>query len=145
MSLAPDLLADAPAESSDFYARLAELFPYEATDRGRSLDGHAALSYDAAYSVMLAVSYLRRDSIAVNGGTVWSALQSITDAGGAQRGYQGVTGRIDFGGSVLRRVPMDKPGAIVTFREGRPVPTATLVCGVPDDSPPWCPRDEHLR
>lgn len=142
LATAPDLLAGAPPEASDFYARLADLFQYESTDRGRSLDGHAALSYDAAYSVVLAVSYLRRDSIAVNGGTVWSALQSITDAGGAQRGYQGVTGRIDFGGSVLRRVPVNKPVAIVTFRNGRPDPRATLVCGGRTGSPSWCPVDQ---
>ncbi|GAA1606434.1 hypothetical protein GCM10009804_73150 [Kribbella hippodromi] len=141
LSLAPDLLAAAPPESSDFYARLADLFPYETTDRGRSLDGHAALSYDAAYSVVLAVSYLRRDSIAVNGGTVWSALQSITDAAGAQRAYQGVTGRIDYGGSVLRRVPVNKPVAVVTFQNGRPVPAATVVCGARAGSPAWCPVD----
>jgi hypothetical protein len=142
LATAPDLLAGAPPEASDFYARLADLFQYESTDRGRSLDGHAALSYDAAYSVVLAVSYLRRDSIAVNGGTVWSALQSITDAGGAQRAYQGVTGRIDFGGSVLRRVPVNKPVAIVTFRNGRPDPRATLVCGGRTGSPAWCPVDQ---
>jgi hypothetical protein len=145
LGLAPDLLAEAPPEASDFYARLADLFPYETTDRGRSLDGHAALSYDAAYSVVLAVSYLRRDTIAVNGGTVWAALQSITDVAGAQRAYQGVTGRIDFGGSVLRRVPMNKPVAIVTFRNGSPDPRATLVCGGRTGSPAWCPVDQvHL-
>jgi len=139
LSLAPDLLATASPQSADFYVRLQELFPYEKTDRGRSLDGHAALSYDAAYAIVLATSYLRRDSIAVNGGTVWSALQSITDADGAKRGYQGVTGPIDFGGSVTRRVPVDKPVAIVTFQRGAPVPKATIVCGARSESPSWCP------
>ncbi|WP_405064021.1 hypothetical protein OG474_20875 [Kribbella sp. NBC_01505] len=139
LSLAPDLLENATSESADFYGRLEELFPYEKTDRGRSLDGHAALSYDSAYAIVLATSFLRRDNIAVNGGTVWAGLQSITDADGAKRGYQGVTGRIDFGGSVSRRVPVNKPVAIVTFQRGKPVPKATIVCGAPADSPAWCP------
>ncbi|MFK4084198.1 hypothetical protein ACI2LF_08840 [Kribbella sp. NPDC020789] len=141
LSLAPDLLQNASPQSADFYVRLQELFPYEKTDRGRSLDGHAALSYDAAYAIVLATSYLRRDSIAVNGGTVWSALQSITDADGAKRGYQGVTGPIDFGGSITRRVPVNKPVAIVTFQRGGPVPKATIVCGPRSESPTWCPID----
>ncbi len=141
LSLAPDLLENATSESADFYGRLEELFQYETDDRGRSLDGHAALSFDAAYTVVLATSFLHRDSIAVNGGTVWSALQSITDADGAQRGYQGVTGRIDFGGSVSRRVPVNKPVAIVTFQRGKPVPKATIICGPPTESPSWCPAD----
>ncbi|WP_344159258.1 hypothetical protein [Kribbella yunnanensis] len=141
LSLAPDLLENATSESADFYSRLEELFPYEKTDRGRSLDGHAALSFDAAYAVVLATSFLRRDNIAVNGGTVWSALQSMTDADGAKRGYQGVTGRIDFGGTVSRRVPVNKPVAIVTFQRGKPVPKATIVCGSRSESPAWCPAD----
>ncbi|TDD59222.1 hypothetical protein E1263_15705 [Kribbella antibiotica] len=141
LSLAPDLLENATSESADFYGRLEEMFQYETDDRGRSLDGHAALSYDAAYAVVLATSFLRRDSIAVNGGTVWSALQSITDADGAKRGFQGVTGRIDFGGSVSRRVPVNKPVAIVTFQRGKPVPKATIVCGAKSESPSWCPVD----
>ncbi|MFF1817165.1 hypothetical protein ACFVWG_07700 [Kribbella sp. NPDC058245] len=141
LALAPDLLQNASPQSADFYVRLQELFPYEKTDRGRSLDGHAALSYDAAYAIVLATSYLRRDSIAVNGGTVWSALQSITDADGAKRGYQGVSGPIDFGGSIARRVPVNKPVAIVTFQRGGPVPKATIVCGQRSESPSWCPVD----
>ncbi|GAA0611761.1 hypothetical protein HPO96_22340 [Kribbella sandramycini] len=141
LALAPDLLTNAPPQSADFYARLQEMFQYEKTERGRSLDGYAALSYDAAYTVVLAASHLRRENIAVNGGTVRSALQSITDADGGQRSYQGVTGRIDFGGSVSRRVPVDKPVAIVTFERGGPVPRATIVCGPRAESPAWCPVD----
>jgi hypothetical protein len=82
---APELLGTPPPESSDFYARLNSMFPYEQTDRGRSLDGHAALNHDAAYTAVLAVSYLARDHVAIDGGTLWSALMSVTDAVGAQR------------------------------------------------------------
>lgn len=147
LALAPELVGDGPAEASDFYAQLNELFPYEKTGRGRTLDGHAALNYDAAYTAIVAVSYLRRDHIAINGGTVWTALQSVTDAGGAQRGYRGVTGNIDFGGTIGRRVPVDKPITIVTFRNGQPVPTQNIVCGPRTDprTKPWCPFDTPVR
>jgi hypothetical protein len=143
LALAPELSSDPPPVASDFYAQLNNLFPYEKSGRGRTLDGHAALNYDAAYTVVLAVSYLRRDRVAINGGTVWTALQSVTDAGGSRRAYQGVTGRIDFGGTIGRRVPLNKPITIVTFRDGQPVPTANLVCGGPRDTTTqgWCPLD----
>jgi hypothetical protein len=42
LALAPELAGAGPAEASDFYARLNDLFPYEKTGRGRTLDGHAA-------------------------------------------------------------------------------------------------------
>lgn len=144
LALAPDLKGDPPAAASDFYAQLNDLFPYEKGARGRTLDGHAALSYDAAYTVLVAVSYLRRDQVAINGGTVWSALQSVTDAGGAQRSYSGVTGKIDFGGTIGRRVPLDKPVTIVTFRKGEASASDNLVCGAPNDdrTKPWCPTDQ---
>ncbi len=143
LALAPELSRDAPPEAQDFYAQLNNLFPYEMTGRGRTLDGHAALNYDAAYTVVLAVSYLHRDRVAINGGTVWSALQSVTDAGNTQRAYEGVTGMIDFGGTIGRRVPINKPITIVTFRNGLPVPAANLHCGAPSDprTQPWCPAD----
>ena len=76
------------------------------------------------------------------GSQVPHAAVALVRPGGAQRGYQGVTGRIDFGGSVLRRVPVNKPVAIVTFRNGRPDPRATLVCGGRTGSPSWCPVDQ---
>ncbi|WBQ06855.1 ABC transporter substrate-binding protein [Kribbella sp. CA-293567] len=143
LALAPELSQDPPPAASDFYQQLDNLFPYEKSARGRTLDGHAALNYDAAYTVVLAVSYLRRDRVAINGGTVWTALQSVTDAGGSRRAYQGVTGRIDFGGTIGRRVPLNKPITIVTFRNGQPVPAANLVCGGPRDpeTQAWCPFD----
>jgi hypothetical protein len=146
LALAPELRGEVPAEASDFYAQLNSVFPYETTGRGRTLDGHAALNYDAAYTVVVAVSYLRRDHVAINGGTVWTALQSMTDAGGAQRSYRGVTGKIDFGGTIGRRVPVDKPITIVTFRNGQPSAGDNLVCGARTDrrTKPWCPFDRGI-
>jgi ABC-type branched-subunit amino acid transport system substrate-binding protein len=147
LALAPELQGEVAPEASDFYAQLNDLFPYEKGGRGRTLDGHAALNYDAAYTVIVAVSYLRRDKVAINGGTVWSALQSVTDAAGAQRSYRGVTGKIDFGGTIGRRVPLDKPITIVTFRNGQPSARDNLVCGARTDprTRPWCPTDTPGR
>ncbi|GAA3042894.1 hypothetical protein GCM10010464_03600 [Pseudonocardia yunnanensis] len=141
---APELLSTPPSESSDFYARLNSMFPYEQTsDRGRSLDGHAALNHDAAYTAILAVSYLARDGVAIDGGTVWSALMSVTDAAGAQRRYLGVTGPIDFGGTVGRRVPIDKPITVIRFTGGGPTAQDNIVCAGRGDplTQPWCPFD----
>jgi hypothetical protein len=142
-AIAPELGGEVPTEAKDFYSRLEGQFPYERTGRGRTLDGHAALNYDAAYTAILAVSYLARDRIAINGGTLWPALMSITDAGDAQRRYRGVTGQIDFGGTVARRVPVDKPVTVVTFTGGAPNAAANLHCAGRDDplTRPWCPFD----
>jgi hypothetical protein len=142
-ALAPQLGGQVPVEATDFYSRLNTLFPYEETTRGRSLDGHAALNYDAAYTTILAISYLARDGIAINGGTIWAALMSITDADDAQRRYRGVTGTIDFGGTVARRIPVDKPITVVSFADGAPNAGENLHCGARDDplTRPWCPFD----
>ncbi|MEJ3651379.1 ABC transporter substrate-binding protein [Actinomycetes bacterium KLBMP 9759] len=144
LALAPELEATPSRDVSDFYARLNRLLPYEETDRGRTLDGHAALNYDAAYTVITAVKYLYLDGIAINGSAVWPALMSVTDAGSTRRAIQGVTGDVDFGGTVDRRVPVDKPVAIVTFRDGSPRADETIVCAARDKpgTPPWCPVDD---
>lgn len=142
--LAPELGGQVPAEAHDFYARLNRLFPDKTTDRGRSLDGRAALTYDAAYTVVVAASYLSRDGIVINGGTLGPALISVTDAAGAQRRYQGVTGPIDFGGTVSRRVPLNRPVTIVNFADGLPKALDQhIVCAGGDDpmTQPWCPFD----
>lgn len=142
-AVAPDLMTRPSAESIDFYTRLYELFPYERTDHGRSLDGHAAMNYDAAFTAILAVSHLLHDKVAMSGGTLWPALMSVTDASGSQQRYQGVTGRIDFGGSIARRVPLNKPITIVRFFDGAPDARDNIVCGARTDSrtQPWCPFD----
>ena len=74
------------------------------------------------------MSYLARDRVAINGGTLWPALMSVTDAAGAQRRYRGVTGGIDFGGTVGRRVPVDKPITVVSFGSGIPNAQENIIC-----------------
>jgi len=101
------------------------------------------MTHDAAYTAVLAVGHLRRNGIALTGGTLWPALLGMTDRNGAQRAYQGVTGFIDFGGTVARRVPINKPIAIISFRAGAPQPAETIICGNPGGATPtWCPFDD---
>ena len=142
-ALAPELGGEVPVQARDFYARLYELFPWERSNLGRSLDGYAALTYDAAYTTVAAIGHLARERIAITGSTVWPALMSVTDAAGAQRRYQGVSGTIDFGGTVERRIPVNKPVSVVGFADGAPSAARNIICAGPDDplTQPWCPFD----
>jgi len=142
-ALAPELGGPVPVEVRDFYARLYELFPWEQTNLGRSLDGYAALTYDAGFTVVAAAGHLGQENIAISGAAVWPALMAITDAGDETGRYQGVSGVIDFGGTIERRVPVDKPVAIVRFADGAPSAERNIVCAGRDDpaTPAWCPAD----
>jgi hypothetical protein len=60
VSFAPAPMASPPGVEHDFYTELRSLFPFEQQpSQDRSLDGHAALSYDAALVVITATEYLR--------------------------------------------------------------------------------------
>lgn len=148
LAIAPELGGAASPAAANFYQRLKELFNYESDpERSRTLDGHAALSFDAGYTAVLAVRFLAENNIAISSATLWPALLSITDAGGQQRRYEGVTGTIDFGGRIDQRVPVNKPVYIVTFRDGKATAKDNLVCGAPADresalTKPWCPVDQ---
>jgi hypothetical protein len=148
LAIAPELGGAASPAAANFYQRLTDLFDYEGDpERSRTLDGHAALSYDAGYSAVLAVRFLAENNIAISSATLWPALLSITDDAGRQRRYEGVTGTIDFGGRIDQRVPVNKPVYIVTFEKGRATAKDNLVCGAPTDrestlTKPWCPIDQ---
>jgi hypothetical protein len=136
-------VADDPRrETAGFYRQLGELFP------GRNisgLDGHAALTYDAARTVINAVGILASPGARtmINGGTLWATLPTLTDAGGLNQRYVGVTGEIDFGGRTDQRVPLDKPIAILQVRNGEPDAGEGAYCGSPADprTQTWCPSD----
>ncbi|MEV6286434.1 hypothetical protein [Kribbella sp. NPDC051770] len=148
LAIAPELGGAASPAAANFYQRLKELFDYEGDpQRSRTLDGHAALSFDAGYSAVLAVRFLAENNIAISSATLWPALLSITDHAGQQRRYEGVTGTIDFGGRIDQRVPVNKPVYIVTFKDGRATAKDNLVCGAPAGrestlTRPWCPIDQ---
>jgi hypothetical protein len=143
--------------ASDFYdgpVGLYALFPH---DRGKnedpSLDGHAALSFDATQIPIAAVLHLRlgNASIPITPGDVWREISSIRGSSPATKvgpspnndALQGVTGLIDFGatGSSLH-FPADKQVTILLVQQGE-VTGAPFFCGTPNDprQGKGCPLD----
>ncbi|WP_037361171.1 ABC transporter substrate-binding protein [Amycolatopsis orientalis] len=147
-------LASAPAAPAkglarDFYATLNAKFAFEHTEKGRSFDGHAALSYDAALVMITATAYLRETSskIPVTPGAVWREIAAIhtsrPDADQTNKYIEGVSGTIDYGGDIGRHVPQDKPLAVLRVQGGEVDPEPQGFCGktvarAPDS---WCPAD----
>jgi ABC-type branched-subunit amino acid transport system substrate-binding protein len=141
--------ADPVGNALDFYPALNQMFPFEHTAQGRSLDGHGALSFDAAQVMITATEYLRETKVAipVTPGTVWREITAIHTSSGtdsASKGIDGVTGTIDYGGDIGVTVPEDKPVAILRV-EGAVVkdPPAGF-CGKSSEQAPssWCPASE---
>jgi len=143
-AVSPEIADKVENRAKDFYNLLNSMFP-EVAGKGRSLDGHAALTYDAAYSAITAAGYLATGSekIPVTGGTLWWALASITNNQGKFRQYDGVTGAIDFGGVVSRRFPLNKPINVLQVEDGIPNVKERAFCGSPNDpaTQTWCPFD----
>lgn len=122
-------------QSSNFYTTLAELFPNAGQRGAESLDGHAALTYDAAYAAVFAAATLRQKDLPVTPGTLWSALTlPLTDP----PGFDGVTGRVVFSGDPNGQVLPGKPVAVVSFAAGAPILASAMVCAE-DSGPDWCP------
>jgi hypothetical protein len=123
----------------DFYSSYDRMFPAQ-PNASRSLDGHAALAYDAVSTFVASVQRLRsgRQTLPISPGTVWRQISAISGPG-----LRGASGYIDFGGEVSRRVPLDKPVLVLSVRNGRVQPT-TAYCGPPPSqdqrTQPWCPR-----
>lgn len=129
-----------------FYDRLDQLFPFEKQlpgqpdpVQGRSLDGHAALAYDAAEVMIQAASYLRAgsESIPITPGTVWREITDIHN----NRHIDGVSGSIDYGGDITRQVPVRKPVDIMQVVKGDVNTDIVGFCGVSVGHTPstWCP------
>ncbi|WP_239394857.1 hypothetical protein [Frankia sp. CiP3] len=115
--------------AAEFYHNLHALFPRE-QDRGAdpSLDGHAALTYDALQTLRAAVGHLRLGdtSIPITPGTVWREISSIRSSPPSRanpnpnnNAVQGITGLIDFGatGGNLH-YPANKQISILQVRQG---------------------------
>lgn len=131
-----------------FYADLYKLFSFEkAEKRQPSLDGHAALSYDAAKVFITAVTLLRarNGTIPITPSAVWREITEIHTSRDQQTNqfYQGVTGVIDFGGDNTHQVPPYKPVKILQVNNGEVDPALVGICKSPTDpdEPAWCPRD----
>ncbi|ASO19576.1 hypothetical protein FHR81_000746 [Actinoalloteichus hoggarensis] len=105
-----------PTESdstpSDLYRTMVDLFPQvcqSTTDP--SMDGHAALAYDALNLLSRAVDDLRSGDpkLPIEPGMVQNALSRVHSQGA----YYGETGRIDFSSDVNSQVPADKFVAVL--------------------------------
>lgn len=131
----------------DFYTTLDQIFQFEQTSQGRSLDGHAALSFDAAQVMITATAYLRETAatIPVTPGSIWREITAIhtsqPDAQQTNKYIEGVTGTIDYGGDIGRNVPENKPVAVVRVNGGEVDPDIPAFCGTSASRPsePWCP------
>jgi hypothetical protein len=153
---APTSTPQGPA--SNFYGGpvgLYALFPGEQNPReDPSLDGHAALSYDAVQTVVAGVNHLRLGNalIPITPGDVWREINNIRSSAPSpdkpnpnNDDVQGVTGLIDFGsatGAVLH-YPANKQVSILQVQQGA-VKDLAFFCGDPADSrqSPRCPLDE---
>jgi hypothetical protein len=118
----------------DLNNALRTLFPAQcASTRNPSLDGHAALAYDALAGFVNAVKELAGTKITP--GAVWHMINRTT---GSTR-IDGVSGVIDFGrdGS---QVPLNKFLAVMRVN-GVGTPTVEATCGYHRDRQPaaWCP------
>jgi len=147
-AVTPDPTLELPSES-DFYFTLDQLFhSIEQTKSGGSLDGHAAMTYDAALTMSHAVQYLESTHIPVLPTTVWHALDEVRGS----YAVEGATGNIDFGDQIDRHFPVNKPvfvlkvtndqvGITLPVSGGLPSPTQIEFCGIRGKLPqsPWCP------
>jgi hypothetical protein len=127
--------------SSPLSGILKELFPEDCRPGGfdPSLDGHAALTYDATHTIVAAAQYLYDDDVkTITPGAVWHAITGISGA----RRLEGEAGAIDFGGVVDGRIPVNKAIAILRHTDSRPL-IEQAFCGKrsPRKAKEWCPTD----
>jgi hypothetical protein len=152
---APTSAPQGPA--SDFYGGPVGLYALFPQDRGKhedpSLDGHAALSFDAAQTLLAAVSHLRigDEPLPVTPGDVWRELSAIRSSAPNSRNPNpnnddilGVTGLIDFASNAGNlHYPANKQISILLVQQGE-VKSTAFFCGAPDDrrQSPNCPIDQ---
>ncbi|WP_020665064.1 ABC transporter substrate-binding protein [Amycolatopsis benzoatilytica] len=149
LALASQPVTTAKGPARDFYATLNAKFDFERTVRGRSFDGHAALSYDAALVMITATAYLRETSskVPVTPGAVWREITAIhtsrPDVNQTNKYIEGASGAIDYGGDIGRHVPQEKPVAVLQVQGGEVVPALQGFCGktIVRQSDQWCPAD----
>jgi ABC-type branched-subunit amino acid transport system substrate-binding protein len=150
VSFAPAPIASPPGAEHDFYTNLRSLFRFEQQpSQDRSLDGHAALSYDAVLVVITATEYLREGPtvLPVSPGNVWREITAIhstqTSQPGADKAIDGATGTIDYGGDITQHVPLNKQIAILRVLNGQVDPNVQGLCGTVAGRVPstWCPPD----
>ncbi|MFF4947809.1 hypothetical protein [Streptomyces chattanoogensis] len=129
--------------TSELYAEMSRLFPAEcAKVPSSSLDGHAALGFDAVKLYVNAVKQLREDAagMPLTPPAVWHAISGVH----GDEALDGESGIIGFGGDVDRQVPLDKLLSVQHVDEaGRPAQAG--FCGRVGGrrQSAWCPRWER--
>ncbi|SEG87186.1 hypothetical protein SAMN05444920_10640 [Nonomuraea solani] len=130
----------------DFYADLFATFPFECEEPGpgRTLDGHAALSYDATETMITAIRRLGRERhrVPVNSYTVWRQLGTLHTPDQSGHAIEGATGALDFGAASPRQYPLDK-AVLILHAKGAERPVQIGACGgitraVKSEFFPWC-------
>ncbi|MEW1837479.1 hypothetical protein AB0392_05930 [Nonomuraea angiospora] len=116
----------------DFYAALFATFPFECEEPGpgRTLDGHAALAYDATETMITAIRRLgkERHRVPVNSYTVWRQLGTLYTPDQSGHAIEGATGALDFGAGSPRQYPLDK-AVLILYAKGAERPTQVGLCG----------------
>ncbi|MEV0383061.1 hypothetical protein [Nonomuraea sp. NPDC050643] len=130
----------------DFYTDLFATFPFECEEPGpgRTLDGHAALAYDATETMITAIRRLgkERHRVPVNSYTVWRQLGTLHTPDQSGHAIEGATGALDFGADSPRQYPLDK-AVLILHVKGAERPTQIGACGeitraAKADFFPWC-------
>ncbi|GAA0585169.1 amino acid ABC transporter substrate-binding protein [Kribbella sandramycini] len=116
-----------------------KLFPEECEKvKNSSLDGHAALAFDAVNLFLKAIGQLQDSApgTPLTAAAVWHGLSSIH----GKAALDGESGKIDFGGRVDQNVPLDKLVSVQHI-EGQQPPRQVGFCGKRGNDPdsPWCP------
>jgi hypothetical protein len=118
----------ANADSKDLYGYMNSLFSFDCGSRyGAVVDGHAALTWDAAQIVISAVEDLRSSPSPV---AVWTAIDS------GEASYLGESGGIQFGRPPNGNVPQQKAIVMELVRNSPSEPPGTApdpqaLCGQP--------------
>jgi ABC-type branched-subunit amino acid transport system substrate-binding protein len=130
----------------DFYTDLFATFPFECEEPGpgRTLDGHAALAYDATETMITAIRRLGKEShtVPVNSYTVWRQLGTLYTPGQSGHAIEGATGALDFGSDSPRQYPLDK-AVLILRAKGAERPVQIGACGditaaARKEFFPWC-------
>ncbi|MEU9122625.1 hypothetical protein AB0C96_22640 [Streptomyces sp. NPDC048506] len=131
--------------TSELYAELSRIFHEEcAKVPNSSLDGHAALGFDAVKLYVNAVKQLREEAaqMPLTPPAVWHAISGVH----GDEALDGASGIISFGGEVDRQVPLDKLLSVQHIDQvGKPAQAGFCgrVGGRTQSS--WCPPLEAER
>ncbi|MFC0038050.1 ABC transporter substrate-binding protein [Actinomadura rayongensis] len=130
------------ANVSELYSELRRLFPQECANvASSSLDGHAALAFDAVKLYVNAIKQLREDAptMPLTPPAVWHAISGVH----GDHVLDGESGIISFGGDVERQVPLDKLISVERI-DDQGTPRQLGFCGRVGTrrQASWCPRLE---